>query len=59
MPVSGGGTATFSVNDCDRVTAELRVRGVKCDDVLHIPSVVKYGTFYDPDGNRLQFASPG
>jgi|GEM_PF-5908694 len=26
-------------------------------DLLAIPGVVTYGTFYDPEGNRFQFAS--
>ena len=31
--------------------------GVRCDDVVVIPNMVTYGTFYDPEGNSLQFAS--
>jgi hypothetical protein len=29
---------------------------VKCGDIVDIPGVVKYGTFFDPEGNRFQFA---
>jgi catechol-2,3-dioxygenase len=44
------------VEDPHKTTADLRARGVRCDDVVEIPNVISYGTFYDPDGNRLQFA---
>jgi len=58
LPGSGGeAIAVFTVDDAVKVTEFLRVRGVKCDDAVNIPGVVCFGTFYDPDGNRLQFAS--
>jgi predicted enzyme related to lactoylglutathione lyase len=50
--------AVLTVEDAMQATEFLRARGVKCDDALNIPGVICYGTFYDPDGNRLQFASP-
>jgi predicted enzyme related to lactoylglutathione lyase len=53
----GGAIATLTVDDAHAVTAALRAKGVKCDDVVDIPGVVTYGTFYDPEGNRIQFAS--
>lgn len=56
-PKMGGGTAVLEVADAKKVTAGLRARGVKCDDVIEIPGTVCYGTFYDPEGNRIQFAS--
>ena len=56
-PRQGGATIVFTVDDADQVTAALRAKGVKCDEVVNIPGVVKYGTFYDPEGNRPQFAS--
>lgn len=49
--------AVFSVDDAVKTTEFLRARGVKCDDAVNIPGVVCFGTFYDPEGNRLQFAS--
>ena len=52
-----GATAVFSVDDAHSTTAALRAKGVKCDDVVVIPNMVTYGTFYDPEGNSLQFAS--
>lgn len=52
----GGGTATFEVADADAVTQALSDKGVRYDDVMRIPGVVTYGTFYDPEGNRFQFA---
>lgn len=56
MPGNGGATVTFSVDNAYETTAALRAKGVRCDDVVEIPGIVVLGTFYDPDGNRLQFA---
>ena len=36
--------------------AELRKRGVKCDDAEAIPNMVTYANVYDPEGNRFQIA---
>jgi predicted enzyme related to lactoylglutathione lyase len=47
----------FNVDNCHTAVAELRKRGVKCDDPVGIPGMVTYASFYDPDGNRLQMAS--
>lgn len=55
MPLSAA-TIVLTVDDVYQADAELRARGVKCDEVVQIPHVVTYGTFYDPDGNRFQFA---
>jgi predicted enzyme related to lactoylglutathione lyase len=55
IPTSGA-TLVFTVDDPYQVTEALRLKGVRCDDVVHIPGVVTYGTFYDPEGNRMQFA---
>ncbi len=52
-----GGIAVLTVDDAFKTAEALRAKGVKCDDVISIPGVVTYGTFYDPDGNRIQFAS--
>jgi predicted enzyme related to lactoylglutathione lyase len=54
----GGAIAVFSVADAYAAVKELRRRGVKCDDVIAIPNMVTFATFYDPDGNRLQVAGP-
>lgn len=54
-----GTTVTFTVEDAVAATSALRAKGVRCDDPMHIPGVVTYGTFYDPEGNRLQMASSG
>lgn len=56
MPQNGI-TVVLSVEDAYRTTEALCQRGVKCDEVVHIPGVVTYGTFYDLEGNRFQFAS--
>ena len=49
--------AVLNVENAYRVTDSLRAKGVRCDEVVSIPGDVTYGTFYDPDGNRIQFAS--
>jgi len=53
----GGTTLVLSVQDAYAVAAALKKKGVKCDEVVTIPGVVTYGTFYDPFGNRIQFVS--
>lgn len=59
MPAgNGSATAIFSVEDAYAAVAELRRRGVRCDDVIAIPQMVTYAAFYDPDGNELQVAGP-
>jgi predicted enzyme related to lactoylglutathione lyase len=50
-------TIIFNVDDCHTAVADLRKRGVRCDDPVGIPGMVTYASFYDPDGNRLQMAS--
>jgi predicted enzyme related to lactoylglutathione lyase len=54
---SGSTTLVLSVDDAHEVTRQLRSKGIKCDDVIVIPGMVTYGSFYDPEGNRIQFAS--
>jgi predicted enzyme related to lactoylglutathione lyase len=56
-PTESSTTLVLTVDDAFKATEELRARGVKCDDAAVIPGVVAYGTFYDPEGNRIQFAS--
>ena len=53
----GGALAVLTVEDAAGTVAALRSRGVRCDDAVVIPGMVAYGAFYDPDGNRVQFAS--
>ena len=55
-PRDGGATVVFTVDNASKVVAELRQRGVKCEDPVTIPGMVTYATFYDPEGNRLQMA---
>ena len=50
-------TVVLTVGDAHEVTRAPRSRGVRCDDVVTIPGMVTYGAFYDPEGNRAQFAS--
>jgi len=52
----GGGTPVFDVEDCAAAVAELRKRGVNCDDAVTIPGMVSYANVYDPEGNRFQIA---
>ena len=56
-PKRGGTTLVLRVEDAFGVTAALRAKGIKCDDVISIPGMVTYGAFYDPEGNMIQFAS--
>lgn len=56
-PYIGGATAVLAVDDAVAVTEKLRARGVRCDDAVTIPGTVCFGTLYDPEGNRIQFAS--
>lgn len=56
-PEGHNGICTFTVDDVTATTAALRAKGVKCDDPMVIPGIVALGTFYDPEGNRFQFAS--
>ncbi|MBI4314660.1 MAG: VOC family protein [Chloroflexi bacterium] len=56
MPPPSAGGAVLDVDDAHKVTAALRAKGVRCDDVMDIPNMVSLGAFYDPDGNRIQFA---
>ncbi len=54
---TNGAIAVLTVDDAHAVAAALKARGIKCDDVTAIPGMVTYGTFYDPEGNKIQFAS--
>lgn len=56
-PREGGALGVLTVEDAGATVAALRARGVRCDDAVIIPGMVAYGAFYDPDGNRVQFAS--
>jgi predicted enzyme related to lactoylglutathione lyase len=51
-------TVVLNVADCHAVAAELRRRGVTCDDPVVFPGFVTFASFYDPFGNRLQMCSP-
>ncbi len=50
----GGATLTFGVDDIDTARKQLEARDVKFDgDTSTIPDMVKFATFFDPDGNTL------
>lgn len=53
----GGITPVFNTDDCRVLLAELRRRGVRCEESVDVPGLLTYCTFYDPDGNRLQAIS--
>jgi predicted enzyme related to lactoylglutathione lyase len=55
---ASGTTIVFNTDDCHAACAELRARGVRCDDPIVFPGYVIYCSFYDPFGNRLQMCSP-
>jgi catechol 2,3-dioxygenase-like lactoylglutathione lyase family enzyme len=57
MPTRGTPKLVLSTDNAFETTEALRAQGIRCDDVIHIPGVVTYGAFYDPEGNRLEFAS--
>jgi predicted enzyme related to lactoylglutathione lyase len=50
-------TIVLNVESCASAVAELRRRGVRCDDPVGVPGMVTYANFYDPWGNRLQMCS--
>ncbi|HMO59362.1 MAG TPA: VOC family protein [Roseiflexaceae bacterium] len=53
-----GTTIVLNTNDCFAACAELRSRGIRCDDPIVFPGYVTFCSFYDPFGNRLQMCSP-
>jgi predicted enzyme related to lactoylglutathione lyase len=55
--VQGSTGLVLSVDNAEEATRELRAKGIRCDDVMTIPGMVSWGSFYDPEGNRIQFAS--
>jgi predicted enzyme related to lactoylglutathione lyase len=55
-PPKAGGTIVLTVENVFQTTSALQAMGVHCDEPVVIPNVVAYGTFYDPEGNRVQFA---
>ena len=56
-PKVGGTTLVLTVDNAHDVTAKLRAKGIKCNDVIVIPGMVAYGAFHDPEGNVIQFVS--
>jgi catechol 2,3-dioxygenase-like lactoylglutathione lyase family enzyme len=56
-PVGGTPKVVLSVDDAFKTTEALRAKGIRCDEVIDIPGVVTYGAFFDPEGNRIEFAS--
>lgn len=56
VPVGGGATLTFGVQDIHAAQAALDAAGVRQDgDITEVPDMVRFHTFYDPDGNALMF----
>jgi catechol 2,3-dioxygenase-like lactoylglutathione lyase family enzyme len=54
VPTGGGATLTFGVRDIEAARALLEQRDVRFDgETQVIPGMVKFATFYDPDGNVL------
>ena len=52
-----GALAVLTVDDAHATTAALRAKGIPCDEVITIPGMVTFGAFFDPEGNKIQFAS--
>lgn len=57
QPLSTRTTIVLNTRDCFESCAELRRRGVRCEEPIVVPGVITYCTFYDPFGNRLQMCS--
>ncbi len=57
-PPRGGAIVVFAVEDAHAAVAELRRRGVSCQDPVGVPGMVTYASFYDLEGNHLQLAGP-
>lgn len=55
---STGTTVVLNVDDCHEAVAELRRRGVVCEDPHVFPGFVTFASFLDPFGNRLQMCGP-
>lgn len=56
VAVGGGATLTFGVTDIEAAKAALDAAGVRQDGpIADVPGMVRYLTFYDPDGNALMF----
>ena len=55
-PVRGGTIPVFAVDDCANAVAELRRRGVRCEDAVTLPDMVIYADVFDPEGNLFQIA---
>lgn len=56
VPTGGGATLTFGVTDIEAAKAALDAVGVRQDGpIADVPGMVRYLTFYDPDGNALMF----
>jgi predicted enzyme related to lactoylglutathione lyase len=54
-PGKPGPCVVFSVRSAHDTADRLRALGVLVDPVTEEPGAIRLGTFYDPDGNRLQF----
>jgi predicted enzyme related to lactoylglutathione lyase len=52
-----GTTVVFDTPDCIAACAQLRARGVRCDEPELFPGFLTWCSFYDPFGNRLQMCS--
>lgn len=57
-PSRKGATVVFNVADAHQAIAELRARGVTCDEPVGIPGMVTYANIYDLEGNQFQIAGP-
>ena len=57
VPVGGGATVVWGVNDIDAAKAHLDAHSVRQDgEIQVIPGMVKLITFYDPDGNTIMLS---
>ncbi len=47
-------TIVFDTDDVYAMREKLMAKGIRCDEVVSVPGVVTYCSFYDPFGNKLQ-----
>lgn len=57
VPQTHGIVAIYDVDDVAQAVAELRAKGVRCDDPITIPQMITYANIYDPEGNQLQLVA--
>ena len=55
-PSGTGVICVLSVESSSATKKALEAKGIRCGEIVSIPDVVTFGSFYDPEGNEIQFA---